>query len=212
MSSWFTLISSLKIPIALDKTFSQNIQFLGLEIDTVAETVKIPIEKIKKACSEISDLLKLKKCTLYQLQSLLGLLQFTCKVIVPGRAFLQSLYRITAGCSKPFHKIRLTKNVKNDLLIWLQFLEHFNGVTIYKDAMFLSPDVVNIFTDASKSLGAGAILHNSWFSLQWPSEWWSLQNITFLELVPIVVALETWGPSLKTDVSNSIPITLNFHM
>ena len=40
-------------------------------------------------------------------------------------------------------------------------------------------------------------MHNSWFSLQWPSEWWSLQNITFLELVPIVVALETWGPSLK---------------
>lgn len=139
----------------------------------------------------------MKKCTLRQLQSLLGLLQFTCKVIVTGRAFLQSLYHLTVGCSKPYHKIRLTKNVKKDLLIWLQFLEHFNGVTIYKDAMFLSPSVVNIYTDASKTFGAGAVWQNSWFSLPWPSEWWSLQNITFLELVPIVLALETWGLSLK---------------
>ena len=186
---------ALNIPIALDKTFtpSQNIQFLGLDIDTVAETIKVPSEKIHKARTEIMKILNLKKCTLRDWQSLLGLLQFMCRAVVPGRAFLQNLYRVMVGCSKPFHRIRITKNIKKDLLIWLEFLKHFNGVSLYRDEMFLSPTSIHIFTDSSQSLGTGAVWENNWFALPWPSAWWSFQNITFLELMPIVLAIETWG-------------------
>ena len=198
---FLSICQSLNIPIALDKTFTprQNIQFLGLEIDTVKETIKVPSDKVLKARLEIHKIINKKKCTLNELQSLLGLLQFTCKVIVPGRAFLQSLYRLTAGCSKPFHKIRVTKNMIKDLRIWLQFLDNFNGVSLFREEMFLSPNTVNIFTDASKNIGAGAVWDNFWFALTWPSAWWPNQNITFLELIPLVLALESWGPKLRNQ-------------
>ena len=199
-----TLLSTctqLNIPIANDKTVAptQVIQYLGIEIDTIRKTVKLPNEKLDKCKTEIRSLLERKKCSLRELQSLLGLLQFACRVIVPGRTFLQNLYGLTMGCSKPYHKIRLSKNTKKDLLIWLKFLEHFNGVSLYKEQLFLDPSVIQIFTDASKSLGAGAVFGNSWFSVAWPSKWWPEQNITFLEFIPIVLALETWGQKLRNS-------------
>ena len=199
LNLFLNISKSLGVPIATDKTCppTQTIQFLGLEIDTLSETVRLPSDKLEKARLQISLFLKQKKCTLRDLQSLLGLLQFTCRVIIPGRAFLQNLYRLSAGYSKPFHKIRLTLNTKKDLEIWLQFLDHFNGISLYRDELFLSPSVVNIYTDASKTLGAGAVWGDNWFSISWPSDWWSAQNITFLELVPIVLAMEIWGPILK---------------
>ena len=110
------------------------------------------------------------------------------------------MYRLLIGCSKPYHKIRITKNVKNDLLIWLQFLKHFNGVSLYKEQLFLLPSVKKIYTDASKSLGFRAVWGNKWFSVPWPSNWWRSQNITLLEFIPIVLALETWGVLLKNQV------------
>ena len=46
-------------------------------------------------------------------------------------------------------------------------------------------------------LGVGVFLNPISFSLAWPSEWWSSQNITFLELVPIILAAEVWGDMFR---------------
>ena len=47
--------------------------------------------------------------------------------------------------------------------------------------------------DASGSFGCGGILVlNSYFQLQWPSSWASV-NIVVKELIPIVVAAALWG-------------------
>ena len=64
----------------------------------------------------------------------------------------------------------------------------------------MSPKVIHIFSDASKLLGYAAILGNKWFSMPWPSVWWTEQNIVLLELVPIVLALEIWGHTLRDNV------------
>ena len=40
--------------------------------------------------------------------------------------------------------------------------------------------------------GFGLFLDNHWFYREWPA-WWKHQNIVLLELVPIVLAVETWG-------------------
>lgn len=61
------------------------------------------------------------------LQSLTGLLNFACSVIVPGRAFLRRLIDLTVGIQSPHHLIRLSKDVKEDLKVWLSFLSNFNG-------------------------------------------------------------------------------------
>ena len=199
LNKFLEICKEINVPISTKKTVfpTQCITFLGFEINTLLETIKIPEDKILRAKNEIISLLEKSKCTLKELQSLLGLLQFTCKVIVPGSAFLGQLYRLTIGCTRPFHRIRLSSNAKQDLRIWLLFLQSFNGVTLYREQLFLSPSVQKIFTDASKTLGLGAVFGNKWFSIPWPSQWWTQQNITLLELVPIVQALEIWGPLLR---------------
>ncbi len=195
------LCTEINVPLAKDKTVgpSQVIQYLGFEIDTRTQSIRLPSDKLEKCKSEILWLLERSKCTLHDFQSLLGLLNFACAVIVPGRAFLQRLYGLTAGIAKPHFYIRLTEATKEDLRLWLQFLESYNGVVLYKDELFLSPATLHIFSDASQILGCGAVFGCKWLSVPWPSQWWLSQNITFLELVPIYLAIECWA----TFISNS---------
>jgi hypothetical protein len=53
----------------------------------------------------------------------------------------------------------------------------------------------HLYTDAAKGLGYAAVLRDHWFYGVW-SPWWTMQNITLLELVPIVLAVETWSSQL----------------
>ena len=57
---------------------------------------------------------------------------------------------------------------------------------------------LQLLTDSSGSLGCGAFFQNKWIVLQWTTEWNGniLQDIMFLELVPIVLAVTTWCKQL----------------
>ena len=44
-----------------------------------------------------------QKVTLRELQSLIGLLNFACLVVVPGTAFLRRLINLTIGVKRPHH-------------------------------------------------------------------------------------------------------------
>lgn len=195
------LALELGIPLADDKTVgpTQSIEFLGYLIDTVNAEIRLPRDKLQKCKDLISGMLNRQRCKVKQIQSLAGLLQFTCAVVVPGRAFLVRLYALTCGRSNPHFSVYLSKEVKKDLQLWLTFLKHYNGVSLYKDQLFLSPQVQHIYTDAAQSLGCGGVYGKHWFSVKWPSEWWSDQNITFLELVPIVLAAKIWGNCLTNQ-------------
>ena len=173
---------------------------MGLEIDTVNEIVRLPIEKITKCKKLINEMLTKSKCRLKELQALLGLLNFACAVVPPGRAFLQSMYALTVGVKHKNFFLRVNNRMKKDLKVFLTFLETYNGVSFYREQFFMSENVIDLFTDAAKMLGYGAWFHNYWFSIPWPSEYWKEQNITLLELIPIVLALNTWGGILKNQV------------
>lgn len=66
----------------------------------------------------IANFLIRKKVSLNELQSLIGLLNFTCSVILQSRPFLCRLIDRTINTRKPYHKIRLTKAAKADLKTW----------------------------------------------------------------------------------------------
>ena len=121
-------------------------------------------------------------------------------MIIPGRAFLESIRILTKGLRKPHFKRRITKQSKLDLSVWLEFLNYHNGVTLYREQLFISPGIVNIFTDASQNIGLGAMMGRQWFALQWPNEWYKLQNITLLEFIPIILSIITWRSMLSNKV------------
>ena len=197
---FLNMCESLGLPMAPEKTFwPQNVMsFVGYEIDTLERQVRLPEDKLEKCLTEIQKMLGKPKATLREVQSLLGLLNFACAVILPGRPFLRRLFDWTIGVKEPWHHKRLEKDVKEDMLVWLHFLSAFNGKSIFPDRHITPAEKIQFFTDAAGETGSGygGIFRTAWFNGKW-SDWWLEQNITLLELYPIVVAVELWGPALR---------------
>lgn len=141
---------------------------------------------------------KRRKTTLKELQSLIGLLNFTCSVVLPGRAFLRRLIDLTKGVSLPHHRIRITEACRRDLQVWLHFLRDFNGRTFFLDEPWQVSPPLKLYTDAAGSKGYGALFGRRWFYGEWPANWKSL-NIAFLEFFPITISLRVWGCQMSNQ-------------
>ena len=160
----------INFPVSLEKTVKGTtvIIFLGLLIDSVNQTISIPIEKIAKAETMIADLLSKKKMTLKQLQKICGFLNFLGRCIVPGHTFTRCMYMTLKGKTnlKPHHHLRISAECHKDLTMWLQFIQH---PSIYCRS-FMDMDSVRcadeifFYTDASQNstLGFGGICDRSW--------------------------------------------------
>ena len=157
----------------------------------------LPAEKSSSLRKKIIATMHAKKVKLKQLQSLIGLLNFACKVISPGRAFCRRLINATIGVDKSYLKIRVTKSIKADLNVWLQFLRSYNGVTVIPDRYWLTNIDLDLFTDSAgcSDLGFGIYFQGYWCHGSWPKEWDQsiLRNMAFLELFPVLIVLFIWG-------------------
>ena len=160
----------LGVPMAPEKTLGplRVLSFAGIELDTCNSEARLPQEKIEKCLGMLEKFLKAKKVCLRDLQSLTGLLNFTCSVVIPGRAFLRRLFDLTIGVSKPHHLIRLNNEVKADLRIWQQFLYNFNGRSFFLEDIWHTSKSLKLFTDAAGSLGFGALFEDKWCYGEWP--------------------------------------------
>ena len=133
LARFLSLCDYLGVPMAPEKTVGpENIlSFAGIELDTLRMEARLPLDKTEKCKILVSAFLRRKKVTLREIQSLTGLLNFACSVVVPGRAFLCRLINLTKGIKSAHHFIRLTKSVKADLEIWRSFLDDFNGRSFF---------------------------------------------------------------------------------
>ena len=93
------------------------------------------------------------------------------------------------------HLNRLTHIVKDDLKFWLEFLTQFSGKSLFLDLQWLSSPHLHLYTDASGSLGYGAVFHQNWFYGPWPPSRTS-KNIIVLEMFLIVLSTKIWGTQL----------------
>ena len=119
----------INFPVSLDKTFwgTTLLTFLGLLINTYSQTISIPLEKVERAKELLSSVLekRSKKMTLNQLQKVCGFLNFLGRAIVPGRAFTRRLYpQGKLNLLKPHHHLRITQEMRLDMQMWMQFLNH----------------------------------------------------------------------------------------
>lgn len=204
MELFSSMCDEIGVPLAHDKTIppSTVLIYLGLEINTIEMTVKIPFEKLTKLKDSLFLLLNKKKCTSKELQSVVGLLNFCTSAIPPARAFNRRLYDAMCGLTKHFHKIRINNEMKEDIRMWLLFLDLFNGVSSYDLYRWIHDHDIQLFTDSAGGAryGCSAILGSHWSYLLWPTCWHYapiLQDITFLELVPIAMVFHIWGHMLK---------------
>ena len=195
--SFLTLSAETGIPVKVPKTCppSPTAVLYGIQVDTAMMEARLPQDKVEKSRLAVTNMMGRKKTTLRELQSLLGLLNFVCLVVFPGRCFLRRLFSLTKRATRPTHFIRITKEAKLDLDAWLVFLSSFNGITILMKRRWLTSAKLHLFTDAATSCGYGAVLGNDWVAGRWPVTWKSY-HISIMELYPIVLAVELWSRRL----------------
>lgn len=169
--------------------------FLGIEVDTEAMELRLPQVKLDNLRSLIKLWLDRKACTKHQLESLIGHLNYACKVVRPGRTFLGRLINLLkeTKAKRPRDFIRLNQEARSDLQWWGTFLPLWNGISMLRPHKRSEPDH-EIWSDASGSWGCGALWDLSWFHFQWPAEL-QPELISTKELIPIVIAATVWGPS-----------------
>lgn len=145
------ICQDLGVPIAQEKTTTPatTITYLGIEFNTTLMSMKLPQDKLSLLSATIQTCIQHEKVTLKFLQSLIGLLNFACQVVAPGRAFCRRLINATMGIKKQHHRIRVTAEIKHDLHIWQQFLANFNGVTVISNNIWLADTHLQLFTDSA---------------------------------------------------------------
>ena len=198
LTSMCLTFKALNIPLAKGKTEgpSQVLEFLGIIIDSERMEARLPENKVTRLKEELAIWLTKRSSTLVQLQSLIGILNFACKVIPSGRAFLQRIISLPVGVTKPHHHIYLGKGFRKDVQMWQSFLCDWNGKAFFLNHFWKSSSQLKLFTDASGRLGFGGIFGTSWFQGSWsPSQ--SLGpngvSIAWQVLYAIVVACSVWG-------------------
>ena len=117
LHNFLAMCKLLGVPIAHEKTVGPNttLQFAGIELDSVRLEARLPLDKLAKSRTLLHQYYKKRSVTLRELQSLIGLLNFCCSVVVPGRAFLRRLIDLTSGLTRPHHHIRLNREAKQDI-------------------------------------------------------------------------------------------------
>ena len=192
-SNLTTLLEECEVlgaPMAEEKTEGPAtvLTFLGIEIDTREACLRLPQDKLTRLRQTTEEWAQRKSCRKKELESLIGVLQFACKVIRPGRSFLRRLIILLSSVRSEFHMIRLNAEFRSDLKWWRSFAALWNGVALVENGS----EVVALATDASGSWGAGGWSDKRWFQFQWPPPT-SAMPIAVKELVPIAVALAVWG-------------------
>ena len=169
------------------------ITFLGIIIDTDRRELRLPVDKLQRLMEEIHQWLQRRSCTRRELESLIGVMQHACKVIIPGRSFLRRAITHLSVAKKKYHHIRLNNEFKADLAWWKIFATHWNGASLIVNQD--SPEAV-VTSDASGFWGCGAWHDRQWFQLAWDERtvnW----HIAAKELVPIIMAAVLWGQKWK---------------
>ena len=186
---------TLGVPIADHKRDSPTtcLTFLGIEVDSVANELRLPADKLTRLQALLHTWGNRKACSRKELESLIGLLNHACKVVRSGRSFLRRMIDLLhsvhrhPGSQTP---IRLNTGSRSDLAWWRTFVDQWNGISFLPPPSHLPQ--LEVTSDASGAWGCGAWHQQAWFQVQWDARSQDLP-IAAKELIPIILTCAAWG-------------------
>ena len=197
VTNFLRICEVLGIPVALDKLEgpSTTITFLGLELDSSRQQIRLPEAKLRELRAELDKWPRSRKTTKCNLLSLIGSLSFAARAVPAGRLFLRRLIHLSTRVQQLHQHIRINSEALADITWWKIFLPHWNGRAFFVDSNATNAHDLDLYTDASGRLGCGAYFQGQWFHHQWqPHQQLSKQiSIQWQELFAIVAAALTWG-------------------
>ena len=197
LNNMLAVCEHLGFPIATDKLEGPAtcITFLGIAIDADRQELRLPADKLQALNLELAQWLTARKTTKRNLLSLIGKLSFAAKVVPAGRLFFRRLIDLSTTATRLHHRIRLNCDARADIQWWSSFLPQWNGVSYFVDTDLTPAPDLELYTDASGTLGFGAYYQGAWFRGDWaPHQHISAgTSIQWQELFAIVAAILTWG-------------------
>jgi hypothetical protein len=165
-----------------------ELEFVGLEIDTIAMEARLPQDKLAFLRETLDDWLSKKAVHLRELQALIGFLQFASQVIPHSQAFIRRLINFSMTFQSPFSTRHIPAYAFADVVWWRSFAFAWNGVRL------ISPSypTLHVYTDASGTKGIGGIHGSSWFSSRVPRRF-RTRDIQFKEIYAVLQAILRWG-------------------
>ena len=156
------------------------------------QSAHLPAEKLSVLQDLIQSWQSRRWCTRRQLESLIGHLHYSAKVVWPGHTFLRRMIDLLCCFRSQDHPIRLNAKLQLDIQWWHDFLASWHGVNFWLFPGMSAPSDVEVISDAAGALGFGAYFNTEWFSGAWvPSQ--MHQSIAHKELFPVVVVPHLWG-------------------
>ena len=110
---------------------------------------RLSLDKVDKIKLLLNTFIERQKVTLNERQSLIGTLNFACRVVSHGRPFRCRLLDLTRGLQKPHHQLRLTQSAKAGFSAWKLFIDCFNGIYMFSSMIWGNSEQCSFYTDAS---------------------------------------------------------------
>ena len=102
-------------------------RFLGINIDSVALEMSLPVDKLNKLVQALEDTRDRKKLTRRDLERLGGYLAHCSKVVKGGRTFCRRIYDAMSTLREPHFRVRIDSGFREDIHWWYHFASRFNG-------------------------------------------------------------------------------------
>ena len=163
---------------------------VGIDIDTVRQTLSIPREKYNQILQICIDTLNFKTVTNRKFQSLIGYLMFIHKCIPSTRVFTNRLLQALRDAKN--NVVKISDEVSRDIKWFIEFIPCFNGTATYVHNLPI--DLHTIAIDASLNR-VGGVWKNQVYSATIPQRVKISKSIVHFEMINILVALNVW----KTD-------------
>ena len=169
------IVNDIGMSEAADKAAppSHTMVFLGLEVNTLSMTIKIPDEKFLEIKKELNEWTVGIKVSKRKVQSLVGLLNFAAGCIKPGRIYFS---RILNFLREMKEVTVVTEEVLRDIDWWKFYAQYFNGISLIMNSKWETPDSVLSSDSCLKGCilsqlpnGDSSLTLMSWNVLQF---WW----------------------------------------
>ena len=172
---------------------TQRITFLGIILDSIKMSMELPMNKLVDLKFVLLNIMKRQKITKRALQSLAGKLSWATQCIYGGKFHLRRILDKITLLRLPWHRTRVTNDMREDINWWLQFMDIFNGTVPLVDKRPTTP----VYIDACPVAG-GAYYESQFVYTPWDT-WSDAQNlhINFKEALSLEPAIAQWANQMS---------------
>ena len=175
-----------------------RLEFLGTTVDMVNMTIEVSPKRLQELTVELRTWLERKTVTKRKLLSLIGKLSFVTNCVRAGRVILSRLIGELPHATET-KAITVSVEMLKDIKWWLQFMEHYNGISLLWLQDCLQPNLW-LATDACLT-GGGGHCGTQYFHYKFNSEIMKeTGHISQRELFTVVIAVKLWSEQLKGKI------------